>query len=62
MGDVIVADREELLRQVDLIRRWVRDDIAVPALALVPTRQADRLIAGLLDSLNGLEALLRTKP
>ena len=62
MSDVIVADREDLLRRVALVRRWVRDDIAVPTLAMVPTKQCDRLLSGLLDSLNGLEALLRAKP
>ena len=43
------------LRQV---RSVVREEIGVAALMLKPTKQCDRLVAGVLDSLNNLEALL----
>jgi len=39
----------------------VREQIGVAALILQPNKQCDRLVAGVLDSLNNLEALLRAK-
>ena len=62
MSDCVVVDREELLRQLGQVRCWVREEIGVAALAMVPTKQCDRLIAGLLDGLHDLEALLQVKP
>ena len=35
--------------------------VAVPALMIEPTKQCDRLVASLLDGLNGLEATLKEK-
>jgi hypothetical protein len=53
-----VVDRQELLGRVHSVRCEVRE-IAIAALRAVPTKKADRLICGVLDSLNSLEALLR---
>ena len=57
-----VVDREELLRQLGEVRAHIREQVGVPALILVPTKQCDRLVAGLLDALNNLEGLLRSRP
>jgi hypothetical protein len=54
-----IIDRQELFNRVSRIRSEIVEEIGVAALIAVPTKQCDRLVAGLLDSLNGLEALLR---
>ncbi len=59
MGAPEVIDRQELLDRLRSVRSEIREEIGVAALMAVPTKQCDRLVAGLLDSLNGLEALLR---
>jgi hypothetical protein len=57
-----VIDRQELFNRVSRIRSEIVEEIGVAALIAVPTKQCDRLVAGLLDALNGLEALLRVSP
>jgi hypothetical protein len=57
----VVTDREQLLRQLGQVRCVVREEIGVAALIVEPTKQCDRIVAGVLDALNNLEALLRTK-
>lgn len=59
VGAPEVIDRKELIERVQTVRSQIREEIAVPALMVEPSKQMDRLVAGLLDSLNGLEALLK---
>ena len=55
------VDRDELLQQLIEVRSLVRERIGIAALTIMPTTACDRLIAGLLDNLYDLEALLRPK-
>jgi hypothetical protein len=55
------VDREELLQRLEQVRSQVREEIGIVALTVEPTKQCDRLVAGVLDSITSLEALLKTK-
>jgi DNA-binding response OmpR family regulator len=55
------ADRRELIERVRALRNQVREEVGVAALIIEPSRACDRLVARLLDSLNGLEALLQVR-
>jgi hypothetical protein len=61
VGAPEVVDRQQLLDRVHSVRSLIREEIAIAALVLAPTKQTDRLVASLLDSLNGLEALLKVR-
>jgi hypothetical protein len=61
VGPPEVVDCQQLFDRLRAVRSLIREEIAVGVLMAVPTKAADRLVAGLLDSLNGLEALLRVE-
>ena len=42
----VVADWEELLRALGLLRKAVREEIEVAALMVEPTKQCYRIVAG----------------
>jgi hypothetical protein len=48
---------DELLHRIRVLREHIRE-IAIAALTARPTKACDRLVAGLFDSLNGIEAML----
>ena len=52
------VDRHELLDRIGVLRHQIREEIGAAALMAEPTKACDRLVSGLLDNLNGLEALL----
>jgi hypothetical protein len=62
VGAPEVVDCQQLLERVQRLRSEIIEEVAVAALMALPTKQCDRLVAGLLDSLNGLEALLKVEP
>ena len=51
-------DRHELLERLAALRHHIHDDIGAAVLIAAPTKACCRLVAGLLDSLNNLEALV----
>ena len=51
------VDRHDLLERLEALRQHT-EEIGAAALMAEPTKACDRLISGLLDSLNSLEALL----
>ena len=51
------VDRRELLERLEALRQHTKE-IGAAALMAEPSKACDRLISGLLDSLNSLEALL----
>jgi hypothetical protein len=54
----MTAERHELLERLAALRHHIHDEIGVAVLMAAPTKACCRLVAGLLDSLNNLEALV----
>jgi hypothetical protein len=53
------VDRRELLERIGALRADLREEIGAAALMAEPTKTCARRVSDLLDSLNGLEVLLR---
>jgi hypothetical protein len=54
----VIDNRRELLDQLAALRAFI-EGIGVAALRVERTKVCARLVSGLLDGLNGLDALLR---